>query len=107
MRLGQKREGLDENWSPVVNFQLSPVTLAQKKTWYEKDIKWKEIEAFSSKNIRSTLDQIGLGELWIKGHYMDIEMVDTMRLIEQQNWMSEMNNDIRRDAVRKYKTINN
>ena len=38
---------------------------------------------------------------------MDIEMVDTMRLIEQQNWMSEMNNDIRRDAVRKYKTIDN
>ena len=35
--------------------------------------------AFSSKNIRSTLDQIRLGELWIKGHYVDniIEMVDT------------------------------
>lgn len=38
---------------------------------------------------------------------MDIEMVDTMRLIELQNWMSEMNNDIRRDAVQKYKTIDN
>ena len=34
------------------------------------DIKWTENKAFWSKRIRSTLDQIGLGEFWIKAHYM-------------------------------------
>ena len=66
------------------------------------DIKWNENKAFWSKKIRSTLDQIGLGDLWIKAHYMDSGIVDTMRQrlkdIELQHWMSEMNNDIRRDA---------
>ena len=67
------------------------------------DVKWNENKAFwSKKKIRGTLDQIGLGDLWIKAHYMDSGIVDTMRQrlkdIELQHWMSEMNNDIRRDA---------
>ena len=49
------------------------------------DIKWNENKA---------LDQIGLGDLWIKAHYMDSGIVDTMRQrlkdIELQHWMSEI-----------------
>ena len=58
------------------------------------DIKWNENKAFWSKKIRSTLNQRGLGDLWIKAHYMDSGIVDTMRQrlkdIELQHWMSEI-----------------
>ena len=52
-------------------------------------------KAFWSKTVRSSLDKIGLGQLWIKARYMDSGIVDTIRQrfkdIELQNWMSEMN----------------
>ena len=52
-------------------------------------------KAFWSKTVRSSLDKIGLGQLWIKARYMDLEIVDTIRQrfkdIELLNWMSEMN----------------
>ena len=61
-----------------------------------------KIKLYGAKKIRSELDQIGLGDLWIKARYMDSVTVDTMRQrlkdIELQHWMSEMNSDIRRDA---------
>ena len=58
------------------------------------------------KKIRSTLDQIGPRELWINVQYKDSPgMVGTisrrrprLKNIELQHWMSEMNNDVRRDA---------
>ena len=61
-----------------------------------------KIKLSAAKKNRSTLDQIGLGDLWIKAHFMGSGIVDTMRQtlkdIELQHWMSEMNNDIRREA---------
>ena len=33
-----------------------------------KDIKWNDNKAFWSKKIKSLLEQIGLGELWVKAH---------------------------------------
>ena len=64
------------------------------------------------KNVRSTLHLIGLGEFWIKGHDMDSTgIVDTIRQrlnnIELQHWMSEINNDIRRDTDQNNKRQHN
>ena len=83
------------------------------------DIKWNENKALRSKKIKSLLEQIGLGELWMKAHYADIGIVNMIRQrlkdIELQRWLSEINNDTRKDAnqsnkMRTYqlfKTINN
>ena len=53
-----------------------------------------KIKLSGAKKNRSTLDQIGLGDLWIKAHYMGSGIVDTMRQrlkdIELQHWMSEI-----------------
>ena len=52
------------------------------------DIKWKENKAFWSKKIKSFLEQIGLGDLWMKAHYVlyvDIGIVNIIR----QRWLSE------------------
>ena len=35
------------------------------------DIKWEENKAFWSKKINSLLEQVGLGDLWLKAHYGD------------------------------------
>ena len=40
------------------------------------DIKWEENKAFWSKTIKSLLEQIGLGDLWMKAHYGDIRIVN-------------------------------
>ena len=40
------------------------------------DIKWEENKAFWSKKIKSLLEQIGLGDLWMKAHYGDIGIVN-------------------------------
>ena len=83
------------------------------------DIKWNENKAFWSKKIKSLLEQIGLGELWMKAHYADIGIVNMIRQrlkdIELQRWLSEINNDTRKDAnqsnkmrtYRLFKTIDN
>ena len=66
------------------------------------DIKWKENKAFWSKKIKSLLKQIGLGDLWMKAHYVDIGIVTIIRQrlkdIELQRWLSEINNNIRKDV---------
>ena len=42
------------------------------------DIKWKENKAFWSKKIKDSLEQIGLGDLWMKAHYVDIGIVNIL-----------------------------
>ena len=83
------------------------------------DIKWKENKAFWSKKIKCLLEQIGLGDLWAKAHYVDIGIVNIIRQrlkdIELQRWLSEINNDTRKDANQRnkmrtywlFKTIDN
>ena len=48
------------------------------------------------------MEQIGLGELWMKAHYADIGIVNKIRKrlrdIELQRWLSEINNSTRKDA---------
>ena len=65
------------------------------------------------------MEQIGLGEFWMKAHYADIGIVNMIRQwlkdIELQRWLSEINNDTRKDAnqsnkmrtYRLFKTIDN
>ena len=44
------------------------------------DIKWNDNKAlWSKKKIKSLLEQIGLGELWMKAHYADIGIVNMIR----------------------------
>ena len=65
------------------------------------DIKWNENKAFWSKKIKSLLEQIGLGEFWMKAHQYNADMgiVNMIRQrlkdIELQRWLSEINNDTR------------
>ena len=83
------------------------------------DIKWNENKALWSSKNKSLLDQIGLGELWMKAHYTDMGIVNMIRQrlkdIELQRWLSEINNGTRKDAnqsnkmrtYRLFKTIDN
>ena len=69
--------------------------------------------------IKRVLDQIGLGYLWTKAHENDIGILNIIKQrlkdIEFQRWLSDENNDVRKDAkqknklrtVRKFKTIEN
>ena len=62
-----------------------------------------KLKAFwRKKNQLSLLEQIGLGEFWMKAHYADIGIVNmiTQRLkdIELQRWLGEINNNTRKDA---------
>ena len=43
------------------------------------NIKWNENKAFWSKKINSLWEQIGLEELWMKAHYVDITIVNMIR----------------------------
>ena len=43
------------------------------------DIKWEENKASGPKKIKSLLEQIGLGDLWMKAHYVDIGIVNIIR----------------------------
>ena len=66
-----------------------------------------------------SLEQIGLGDLWMKAHYVDTGIVNIIRQrlkdIELQRWLSEIDNDTRKDAnqsnkmrtYRLFKTIDN
>ena len=83
------------------------------------DIKWNENKAFWSKKIKSLLEQIGLGEFWMKAHYAAIGIVNMIRQrledIELQRSLSEMYKDTRKDAnqrnkmrtYRLFKTVDN
>ena len=48
------------------------------------------------------IEQIGLGDLWMIAHYGDIRIINIIRQrlkdIELQRWLSEINNDTRKDA---------
>ena len=61
-----------------------------------------KIKLSGAKKVKSLLEQIGLGELWMKAHYADIGIVNMIRQrlkdIELQRWLSEINNDTRTDA---------
>ena len=76
-------------WIPLIikENKLSPIA-------YDA-IKKNKNKAFWSKTVRSTLDQIWLGQLWIKARFMDLGIVNTIRQrfkdIELQNCMREMN----------------
>ena len=66
------------------------------------DIEWEENKPFWSTKIKRLLEQIGLGDLWMKAHYGDMGIVNIIRQrlkdIELQRWLSEINNDTRKDA---------
>ena len=76
------------------------------KTNYPKqhshNINWNENKAFWSKKLKSLLEQIGVGELWMKAHYANIGIVNIIRQqlqdIELQRWPSEINKDTRKDT---------
>ena len=61
-----------------------------------------KIKLSGAKKIKSLLEQIGLGELWMKAHYADIGIVNMIRQrpndIALRRWLSEINNGTRRDA---------
>ena len=67
-----------------------------------------KIKLSGAKKIKSLLEQIGLGELWMKAHYADIGIVNKIRKrlrdIELQRWLSEINNSTRKDANQSNKT---
>ena len=83
------------------------------------DIKWIKDKALWSQKIKNSLYHIGLGNLWEKAHFSDVNIVSIIRQrledIELQRWFSEMNNDKRKDpnqsnkmrTYRKVKTIDN
>ena len=69
--------------------------------------------------LKSLLEQIRLGEFWMKAHYADIGIVNMIRQrlkgIELQRCLSEINNNTRKDANQRnkmrtyqlFKTIDN
>ena len=83
---------------------ISPIVFYESEVWGIdcNDIKWNENKAFWGKKIKSLLEQIGLGEFWMKAHYADIGIVNMTRQrlkdIALQRWLSEINNDTRKDA---------
>ena len=60
-----------------------------------------------SQKIKRVLDQIGLGYLWTKAHENDIGILNIIKQrlkdIELQRWLSDVNNDARKDANQKNK----
>ena len=59
----------------------------------------RKIRLSGVKKIKSLLEQIGLGDLWMKAHYGDINIIrQRLKDIELQRWLSEINNDARKDA---------
>ena len=59
------------------------------------------------KKIKRVLDQIGLGYPWTKAHANDIGILNIIKQrlkdIELQRWLSDVNNDVRKDANQKNK----
>ena len=107
MRAGLRQEGSQWELKPwqCRNFKFW-LTLTKNEnklsqTAYN-DIKLGENKAFWSKKIKSLLEQIGLGEFWKKAQYAKTGIVNMIRQwlkdIELQRWLSEINNDTRKDA---------
>ena len=65
------------------------------------DIKRFKDKIFWSQKIKNFLYHIGLGNLWEKTHFSDVEIISVIKQrledIELQRWSSEMNNDLRKD----------
>ena len=61
-----------------------------------------KIKLSAAKKKKSLLEQIRLGEFWMKAHCADIGIVNTiwqqLKDIELQRWLSEIYNDTRKDA---------
>ena len=57
----------------------------------------RKIRLSGAKKIKGSLEQIGLGDLWMKVHYVDIGIVKIIKQrlkdIELQRWLREINND--------------
>ena len=79
--------------------QLSQVVYNDMKSRVNKEL-W-------SQKIKRALDQIGLGYLWTKAHENDIGILNIIKQrlkdIELQRWLSDVNNDVRKDANQKNK----
>ena len=79
--------------------QLSQVVYNDMKSRVNKEL-W-------SQKIKRVLDQIGLGYLWTKAHENDIGILNIIKQrlkdIELQRWLSDVNNDVRKDASQKNK----
>ena len=83
------------------------------------DIKSRMNKELWSQKIKRVLDQIGLGYLWTKAHENDVGILNIIKQrlkdIELQRWLSDVHNDVRKDAnqknklitFRKFKTIEN
>ena len=83
------------------------------------DVKSRMNKELWSQKIKRVLDQIGLGYLWTKAHENDIGILNIIKQrlkdIELQRWLSDVNNDVRKDAdqknklrtFRKFKTLEN
>ena len=81
------------------------------------DVKSRMNKELWSQKIKRVLDQIGLGYLWTKAHENGIGILNIIKQrlkdIELQRWLSEVDNDVRKDAnqknklrtFRKFKTI--
>ena len=81
------------------------------------DVKSRMNKELWSQKIKRVLDQIELGYLWTKAHENGIGILNIIKQrlkdIELQRWLSEVNNDVRKDAnqknklrtFRKFKTI--
>ena len=83
------------------------------------DMKSRMNEELWSQIIKRVLDQIGLGYLWTKAHENEIGILNIIKQrlkdIKLRRWLSDVNNDVRKDAnqknklrtFRKFKTIEN
>ena len=71
------------------------------------DMKQRMNKELWSQKIKRVLDQIGLGYLWTKAHENDIGILNIIKQrlkdIELQRWLSDVNNDVRKDANQKNK----
>ena len=72
--------------------------------WEKKKVWQKELW---SQKIKYVSGQIGLGYLWTKAHENDIGILNIIKQrlkdIELQRWLSDVNNDVRKDANQKNK----
>ena len=71
------------------------------------DMKSRMNKELWSQKLKRVLDQIRLGYLWTKAHESDIGILNIIKQrlkdIELQRWLSDVNNDVRKDANQKNK----
>ena len=83
-----------------------PVKIEAQQVVYN-DIKSRMNKELWSQKIKHVLHQIGLGYLWTKAHENHIGILNNIKQrlkdIELQRWLSDVNNDVRKDANQKNK----